>query len=133
MNTKIKLILILLLTTVLSVYGETIDGDSIKLGAKTIPFSEEYGVWTIPENSKKYVCFSIMRPADLKITVSMASSEKSEPLMMLFATLQMHMLCTNYDQRTNKANNQTINIKNVPAGDYKVYIEAQNFISMKMR
>ena len=132
MNTKIKLILILLLTTALSIHGETIDGDSIKLGAKTIPFSEEYGMWTIPENSKKYVCFSIMRPADLKITVSMASSEKSEPLMMLFATLQMHMLCTNYDQRTNKANNQTINIKNVPAGDYKVYIEAQNFISLKI-
>lgn len=88
MNTKIKLILILLLTTALSIHGETIDGNSIKLGAKTIPFSEEYGVWTIPENSKKYVCFSIMRPEDLKITVSMASSEKSEPLMMLFATFR---------------------------------------------
>lgn len=129
MNTKIRLMFMVLLLAAMYVHGETIDGDSIKLGTKPIPFSEEYGVWTIPENSKKYVCFSINQPADIRLIVSMNSGNASKPLAMLF-TSQMQMLCSNYDSNSSTESNKTITIKNVPAGDYKLFIDAQNFSTL---
>ena len=127
---KIK-ILFLLLLSVVATYGETTD--EIQLGVRDVPFSMSYGIWDIPEGSQKYVCLTLKEPADLQITVSQTLTDGQKPLMMLFYSYQMHMLCTNYDSNVSTEAGKTVTIRNVPAGDYKLYVDAKNFSTLQIQ
>ena len=52
---------------------------------------------------------------------------------MLFYSYQMHMLCTKYDSNVSTEAGKTVTIRNVPADDYKMYVDDKNFSTLQIQ